>query len=176
MSHTLTRALRSTSPKLAKSAEEIAQYTRQAITQTRQLAHGLAPVRLEGEGLMVALSDLASLTTRTGVACEFVCEAPVNLYDTSAATHLYRIAQEAVNNALKYSKATHITLRLEDRGHSIALTIEDNGLGLPEEASEKPGMGLQVIHYRARLIGGQVEIHSKADEGVRIVCTIPKQR
>ncbi|RYD79706.1 MAG: response regulator [Verrucomicrobiaceae bacterium] len=176
MSHTLTRTLRSTYPELAKSAQEIAQYTRQAITQTRQLAHGLAPVRLQGEGLMVALSDLASLTTRTGVTCEFVCETPVNLYDTSAATHLYRIAQEAVNNALKYSKAKQITLALEDRGSSLELTIEDDGLGLPEEASDRPGMGLQVIQYRARLIGARVEIHSKADEGVRIVCTIPKQR
>ncbi len=176
MSHTLARALKTTAPDLRKSAEEIAQYTRQAITQARQLAHGLAPVRLEGEGLMVALNNLADLTARTGVACEFVCETPVNLYDTSAATHLYRIAQEAVNNSLKYSGATCITLHLEDRGHSLELMIEDNGRGLPQETSDKPGMGLQVIQYRARLIGARVEIRSNPGEGVRILCSIPKQR
>lgn len=176
MIHTLARDLRSAAPQLTESADEIAHYTRQAIAQTRQLAHGLAPVRLEGEGLMAALNDLAYLTAKTGVECELQCEKPVNLYDPTAATHLYRIAQEAVNNALKHSKAQRITLHLEDRSHWVELSVEDNGRGLPDSSAQKPGMGLQVVQHRARLIGGRVEIHSKAGEGVRIVCSIPKQR
>ena len=125
---------------------------------------------------MAALNDLAYLTAKTGVECELQCEKPVNFYDPTAATHLYRIAQEAVNNALKHSKAQRITLHLEDRNHWVELSVEDNGKGLPDSNAQKPGMGLQVVQHRASLIGGRVDIHSIAGEGVRVVCSIPKQR
>jgi len=173
MSSTLARELKSARPALATSARQIAEYTRNAITQTRRLAHGLAPVTLESEGLMVALNDLARMTTTAGVACEFECDPPVQVTDPSAAIHLFRIAQEAVNNALKHSKASRIAMKLARRDGMLVLTIEDDGLGLPENAKEEPGMGLKVIQHRARLIGGRLHVHSTPSHGVRIVCSLP---
>lgn len=176
MSHSLARQLKTAAPTLAGAAEEISKDIRQAIAHTRQLAHGLAPVALEAEGLMAALSDLAHLTSRTGVACEFECPSPVSLHDPTTATHLYRIAQEAVNNALKHAQAKHIDLCLQDLGHAVELSIEDDGGGLPSARAGQPGMGLQVIEYRARLIGGRLDVQSPPGQGVRIVCSVPKHR
>jgi two-component system sensor kinase FixL len=177
MMHTLARRLSTEAPALTKLAEEISEHTRSAIAQSRRLAHGLAPVRLESEGLTAALNDLAYLTTKAGTPCEFECELLVHIYELAVSTHLYRIAQEAVNNAMKYAAASRIVLRLEDRGHSIELTIEDNGRGLPETPKVKmSGMGLQVMNHRARLMGGRLDINSTPGVGVRIVCLIPKQR
>jgi PAS domain S-box-containing protein len=173
MSHTLARELKAKSPALAKSAQEIAEFTRQTVAQARQLAHGLAPVALEAEGLMSALNDLARITARTGVACEFQCSPPVYVRDLAAATHLYRIAQEAVNNALKHAKAKKVTLRLSESDRAVELAIEDDGGGL--RRNQDPGMGLQVIQHRARLIGAHLEIQSSRGKGVRVVCTLPKQ-
>jgi PAS domain S-box-containing protein len=174
MNHTLARELKAKAPELAGSAEEIARYTRQAISQTRQLAHGLAPVALDAHGLMAALNDLAYLTSRTGVDCEFACPRPVSVHDSAAATHLYRIAQEAVNNALKHAGAKRIEIALEDRGSSVELSVQDDGRGLPPEPAARPGMGLQVIEYRARLVGGHLDVCSNPGQGVRIVCSLPK--
>lgn len=175
MCHTLARDLKLKASPLAKSADEIAKCTRRAITDTRKLAHGLAPVALEAEGLMVALNDLTYLTSATGVQCEFQCDRLVSVHDPAAATHFFRIAQEAVNNALKHARARHITIRLEDRKDCVELSIEDDGGGLPEGPSKKPGMGLDVMHYRARLIGGLLHVHSTAGKGVRITCSLPKR-
>jgi two-component system sensor histidine kinase NreB len=174
MSHTLARDLKADGSPRAKSANEIARYTREAITQTRRLAHGLAPVTLEAEGLMAALSDLAEVTTAAGTRCEFQYRVPVHLRDLNAATHLYRIAQEAVNNALKHSRATEIIVQLSDLGKLFELSITDNGRGLPRNGSTQSGMGLQIIKHRARMIGGQVAITSAPKSGVRIVCSLPK--
>lgn len=176
MSHALLRELTVAAPQLVSSVEDISKHTRQAIAQTRQLAHGLAPVALEAEGLMVALNDLATLTARTGVECELVCQTPVTLRDPIAATHLYRIAQEAVNNALKHAKAKRITLSLQDLHQDIELSIADDGVGLPESRRSQPGMGLQVMDYRARLVGARVEVRSEAGKGVQVVCTLPRHR
>jgi PAS domain S-box-containing protein len=174
MSHTLARELKLAGSPSAKSAEEISKHTRRAITQTRRLAHGLAPVALEAEGLMAALNDLMHLTRAAGVACEFECDRPVHVNDPAAATHLFRIAQEALNNALKHAKADQIVLCLQETAACVELTIEDNGRGLPRERSAKPGIGMQVMQYRTRLIGGTLRVESKPRKGVRIVCAWPK--
>ena len=173
MSHLLARDLKSKAPALAKSANEIARLTRKTIAQTRHLAHGLAPVALGADGLMAALNDLAQSTSRIGVPCEFHCDTPVSIPDLAAATHLYRIAQEAVNNALKHARARKISVSLGANEHSLELAIEDNGVGLRK--SNNRGIGLRVIHHRARLIGAQIHLHSTRGKGVRVVCSLPKQ-
>lgn len=175
MSVALTRDLKRIAPALAKPAASIAESARKMIAQTRQLAHGLAPVALGTEGLRAALADLAQLTAATGIECELQCSRPVRIADMEAATHLYRIAQEAVNNALKHAKASRIILTLAERDNCIELAIEDNGRGLPERHSKKPGMGLRVIHHRARLIGAHLQVTSKPKEGVRVACSLPRQ-
>lgn len=172
MTHALACELKTAAPKQAKAAWEIARCIRRAVTQTRELAHGLSPIAEEGEGLMLALQELAHMTTAAGTSCEFACERPVKVNDTAVAGHLYRIAQEAVTNALKHAKSTRIQIRLENHEQNIELIIEDNGKGLPRKKSSKGGMGLQVMHHRSRLIGGHLTLHSVAGEGVRVACSI----
>jgi two-component system, LuxR family, sensor kinase FixL len=175
MTHTLARELKSPAPTQAKAAFEITTYIRRAITQTRELAHGLLPIAAEAEGLMNSLQELARMTLLAGKSCDFQCQRAVQIGDSAVASHLYRIAQEAVTNALKHAEAQNIHLRLEDRGAFIELTIEDDGRGLPRRKSSSGGMGLQVMQHRARLIGGHLEIESHPDKGVRIICSLPTQ-
>jgi PAS domain S-box-containing protein len=175
MSAALTRDLKRIAPALAKPASSIAENARKMIAQIRQLAHGLAPVALGTEGLRAALADLAQVTAATGIDCALQCSRPVQIAGMEAATHLYRIAQEAVSNALKHARATRIILALSERGGAIELAIEDNGRGLAASHAKKSGMGLRVIHHRARLIGATLQVHSIPKEGVRVVCTLPKK-
>ena len=116
----------------AARAGEIAQHVRDAISQTRSLARGLSPVTLESEGLMSALQELAANTERMfGVFCRVEHGHPVRLADLATATHLYRVAQEAVSNATKHGKGTVITIELKQLGEQLVLEISDNGAGLP---------------------------------------------
>jgi signal transduction histidine kinase len=91
-------------PALAKRGEDIGRQIREAIAETRSLSHGLAPVALVDDGLMSALVSLAEGSSRGGtVRCVFECAEPIRVADAEVADHLYRIAQEAVNNALKHA-------------------------------------------------------------------------
>ena len=175
MTHTLARELKLPAPVQAKAAFEITGYIRRAITQTRELAHGLLPIAAEAEGLMNAMHELARMAALAGTSCDFQSDHACKISDSAVASHLYRIAQEAVTNALKHAEAQHIHLRLEDHGSAIELSIEDDGRGLPQRKSTNGGMGLQVMQHRARLIGGQLAIESAAPKGVRIVCSLPKK-
>jgi PAS domain S-box-containing protein len=173
MNHALIGQLRDEAPKLEPLANEISRHIRQIITQTRQLSHGLCPVALTADGLMNALSELAELT-RTGgkTACEFACPDPVLLDDLKVATQLYRIAQEAIGNALRHSGATHIRIGLARAGARLELTVEDDGKGLPPDFAGKRGLGLSTMHYRARLIGANLDMASVPGDGVRFCCTL----
>jgi PAS domain S-box-containing protein len=174
MIHTLARELKTPAPKQAKTAFEITNYIRRAIAQAREIAHGLVPVADEGEGLMNALQELSRMTALAGVACEFECAKPIKIDDAGMASHLHRIAQEGVTNALKHAQAQHIRLRLDDLGSAIELTIEDDGRGFSRRKKAHGGMGLNVMQHRAVLIGGRLTVENTASEGVRITCTLPK--
>lgn len=174
MMHTLARELKAPAPAQAKVAFEITNFLRRAITQTREIAHGLSPVAEEGEGLMNALQELARMTTLAGVACDFYCSEAVKIDDPGVASHLHRIAQEGVTNALKHAKARKIGLFLSDNHSMLELSIQDDGKGMPRRKAPNGGMGLQVMQHRALLIGGQLAIDSQSGKGVRIVCSLPK--
>ena len=175
MTHTLARELKTPAPKQAKTAFEITNYLRRAITQAREIAHGLSPVAAEGDGLRNALQELARMTALAGVPCDFQCTEAVKIEDAGVAAHLYRVAQEGVTNALKHSKARQIRLRLEDGGATVDLTIEDDGKGFSKRKASPDGMGLQVIQHRALLIGASLAIESVAGKGMRIICSLPKK-
>jgi PAS domain S-box-containing protein len=174
MTHTLARELKTVAPTQAKTAWEITKYIRRAVTQTREVAHGLSPMAGDGEGLMQALQELAQMAASTGVSCHFRCPQPVRIKNDTIVGHLYRIAQEAITNALKHAAAKSIELHLTNHGPDIQLAIEDTGRGLPKNASRKNGMGMQVMQHRARLIGAQLSVHSAPGKGVKITCSIPK--
>ncbi len=169
----LVSALKTDAPALASRGEDIGQQLRDAIAETRALSHGLAPVALGADGLTTALAMLAENTNRSsGVRCIFECERPVQIEDPEIAVHLYRIAQEAVNNALKHAAPSEIRLGLERRDGAIILEVEDDGEGFESTASADEGIGLRVMRYRARLIGGVLEIGSAPAGGTRISCHV----
>lgn len=144
-----------------------------ALDQMRSLAKGLLPVVVDSDGLMAALSDLAAQTDDLSkVVCEFHCEEPVSIVDNQTATQLYRLAQEAVTNALKHARATTITIALKAVGDLVTLSIADDGRGLVVPANETRGSGLRIMRYRADLIGGRLDIGSIHPQGTVIACTL----
>jgi signal transduction histidine kinase len=101
------------------------------------------------------------------------------MYDNAAAVHLYRIAQEAINNAIKHGQASQITLSLSSANGQILLSVKDNGKGLPKaNGTHKPssGMGMRVMNYRAAMIGAAVQVESPADGGTLVKCTVQNTR
>jgi PAS domain S-box-containing protein len=162
----------------AKSLPEAAEEGRilalldQALSQTRSLARGLHPVRSEPNGLMVALEELASRTEKLfHYPCCFKCRRPVLIEDYAAATHLYRIAQEAVTNAIKHGKPKRIEIGLSQTTNRLTVMVKDNGMGLPERP-KKGGMGLRIMQYRAGMIGGSLVIQKEAQGGTAVVCSV----
>jgi signal transduction histidine kinase len=175
---TLARRLKAEGSKAHDTAEQIASQLGAAVNQLRRLSHGLSPVSLEHNGLADALKELAASSDGVdGVCCEFSRGAEVAIPNADVATHLFRIAQEAVTNALKHSRAKNIRMALAENGTSIELRIEDDGVGLSSEYNGSDGLGLHLMPYRARLIGGALNISSKSElgaSGVAVVCTMPR--
>ncbi len=155
----------------AETAARIVDALEQALSHVRALSKGLVPVELDSEGLMVALADLAARTSRLhAVTCAFRCEEPVRIRDNQTATHLYRLSQEAVTNALKHGRASSIEISLSDDGELITLAIADNGAGLSDEQAE--GTGLRIMRYRADLIRAKLRIEQVHPHGTRVVCML----
>ncbi len=175
MSQVLEQKLARRSKAAAVRAGDIAKNVREAISHTRLLARGLSPVTLESEGLMSALQELA-LNTETifRVACRFDCNPPVLVSDYAAATHLFRLAQEAVSNAIKHGKAKRILIRLKEERGRLALSIIDNGSGFPTQIPKSKGMGLRIMQSRAGMIGGTLAIERNAAGGTRVTVAAPR--
>ena len=173
LSRRLARDLTASAPASADQAEEIAQMLQHAMAQTRELAHGLSPVGLEAQGLAEALRELAASTRKLfSRDCRFQCHRPVLLSNHAVAVHLYRIAQEAVRNAFKHGKARRIDIGLTARDGAVSLSVNDNGIGLPGDASRRNGLGLRIMRYRAEVIGGALKVEPRPCGGTRVVCTV----
>ncbi len=174
MSQVLEQKLARRSKDAAARAGDIAKNVREAIRHTRLLARGLSPVTLESEGLMSALQELALNTQKIfGVTCRFDCDPPVLVRDYPTATHLFRLAQEAVSNAIKHGKAKRILIRLKDEGGRITLSIVDSGLGFPVKIPKSKGMGLRIMQSRAGMIGGTLAIERNAVGGASVTVMAP---
>lgn len=141
----------------------------------RTVIRGLAPVDVSGDGLMAALTDLTSgIHELHHIRCEFHCSVPILLDDNQRATHLYRIAQEAINNGLRHGEATRISVSLKEINRDIVLTIHDNGCGIDfRQSTESRGFGLHIMSYRSSLIGGKVTIQPGVDGGTTVCCRVP---
>jgi PAS domain S-box-containing protein len=157
------------------AVQKMGQVLDDAIAEARALARGLFPVQLEADGLSLALQQLAAgVSARARVQCRVDCPQPVLVRDNTVATHLYRIAQEAVNNAVKHSRAGSILIELKTNHNRIELKVSDNGMGIP--ASRKPagGMGLHIMNYRAQAIGGTLNIERAVAHGTIVSCSAPQ--
>ena len=170
----LNEQLESKSLPESAAARHLVNMVEEAIILTRTFARGLLPVEMEGEGLMDGFQDLARKTSeRFKVICEFDCRETVLLNDAESSTHLYRIAQEAITNAIKHGKAGHINLSLEKNNRIITLAISDDGVGLPANARNGQGLGLHIMAYRANLIGATFGIERLPASGTRVICKLP---
>jgi len=158
----------------AGDAAKIVSLVNQAIHKTRELARGLLPVVSDAEGLMSALDRWAGeVQDLFAVNCEFQCDSPVLIHDDTVATHLYYIAQEAVNNAIKHGHARKIVIRLVAAGDQGELTIQDDGCGIGNTVPGSKGVGLHLMNYRARMTGGTLEVQRLPSAGTIITCQFP---
>jgi signal transduction histidine kinase len=154
-----------------EDADRVVGLIEEGIAMARGLVAGLSPIETEGVGLLSALGDLAGhFSSRFKVACRFVCDEPVLIRDSTVSTHLYRIAQEAVHNAIRHGKARNITIRLARAGSFVTLTIADDGSGLPADSAPSPGMGLRNMNYRASMIGGSLSL-DRGSPGAIVTCS-----
>jgi PAS domain S-box-containing protein len=143
----------------------------------RSLACGLIPVEIDAHGLSAALEELASSTNELyAVTCRFECDQPVEVADNFVATHLYRIAQEAITNALRHSGADQIWITLRNLHGAPTLSIVDNGTGITETNELGQGLGLRIMAYRAGLIGAALQVGPASREGTLVRCSLLKEQ
>lgn len=169
LSKALAEELAGTAPKSEATARRIATLIDEATAQARALARGLCPVALQSDGLAAALEQLAANSQRLfDITCEF--HGPeVKVPDTLAANHLFRIAQEAVNNAVKHGAARHVWITLADQPQ-LRLTVEDDGVGMPDKLPGRRGMGLHIMQFRADAIEATLTFHPRPGGGTAVAC------
>lgn len=161
----------------AADAAKIVQLVNDAILKTRELSRGLLPVLSDARGLNSALQLYAAeVQDLFGIACRFQCNDSVLIRDTAIATHLYRIAQEAVNNALKHAQARNIQIRLFSGEREGSLIIQDDGIGIERPPAPHAGVGLHIMNYRAGMIGGNLEVRRAHPQGTVVTCRFPVER
>jgi PAS domain S-box-containing protein len=161
----------------AERARQIVALVEDALSQTKSLARGLAPVELDAGGLTAALQDFAhGVEALHRVRCHFRCDRNVTVADRGEAVHLYRIAQEAVSNALKHGKPSRIAIELTSSIGRLRLAIEDDGTGIRDDSGNHHGMGLHIMRYRARMIDGTLEVRRLAKGGTLVACEWPDVR
>jgi len=161
-------------PALEVQMGRICRFLREAVGQTRQLARGLMPVFLTDGGLADGLAEMVARMNRGTARCHFIQKGPVHLLDGAVATHLFRIAQEAMNNAVKHSEAESITFLLSQTDEELLLKIEDDGRGMSRTEKETGGLGLQIMRHRANVIGATFEMISTPGRGLTVVCSMKK--
>jgi signal transduction histidine kinase len=171
LTETLADRLQEKGATESADAERISYLLNTALTQTRGVARGLFPVRLEENGLVSALEELAAnSSTLFQIPCAFSCPQPPEAVDNGIALHLYYIAQEAVANAAKHGQAKHVQLTLQPSKDRYALTVHDDGIGFSLSGHRPTGMGLRIMHYRARVIGATLEVQTQPGQGTTVTC------
>lgn len=174
----LARRAREQAPDLADELQDVAQLIGEGADQARALAHGLNPVSIDRQGLPVALARLAETTDmHAELCCTSNVAADVPSLPPEVATQLYRIAQEAVTNALRHADATRIEIALDMDGDAVVLTVDDDGSGFDKTSRpQERGLGLHTMAYRARTIGGALDLREKPQGGVVVACRIVPPR
>jgi signal transduction histidine kinase len=160
----------------AAELDQIKQMVGTTVQQAHDLARGLFPEELRRGGIADALQELARRTQDMfGMVCHLKIETPVRLADANLASQVYRIAQEAVNNAVKHSKAPKIHIHLTQRFGRIILRVRDTGVGFTLQAGSSGGMGQRIMKYRADLIGATLKVESVCGKGTTVTCVLSRK-
>ncbi|HOX56845.1 MAG TPA: response regulator [Candidatus Paceibacterota bacterium] len=161
----------------AADAARIHKLVQQAMSHARDLAQDLATLDLKREDLTAALKGLARHASDLfKVSCEFKAEGTIPNLETDIASQLYKIAQEAVTNAIKHGKAKQVGIGLANGAAEVVLTIHNDGLPFPKLQGSSTGMGLRIMNYRANLIGASFEIKASGSRGTRVICSVPIEK
>ncbi|CAN5509924.1 hypothetical protein BH23BAC4_BH23BAC4_14170 [soil metagenome] len=185
----LARKLRAAGDEAADDIDEIAQLIHEADQHARSLARGLVPVDLEQDGLPAALARLCRQAEQLfGISCNLEIIGPAESVARSLPepTHLYRIAQESISNAVRHGRASRVDVALAAGVERIRLRVEDDGVGIgavvvaggpdlpaPVQPEDNRGMGVRIMHFRARILGGALEMRPGVDGGTVVTCTVP---
>lgn len=155
----------------AKTAGDLARYLRQALGEAKSLAKGLSPIQVGPDGLADGLAALVDgARAWSGIRCRLAVSGAIVLLDEDVAVHLYRIAQEAINNAIKHAQAANIRVELRNADHIIVLSVHDDGIGLAPPAEKAGGLGVHIMRYRAGIIGASLSVAAAAGGGTLVEC------
>jgi PAS domain S-box-containing protein len=158
----------------AEEATKISSLIETAKNKVKLLSKWILPVDPDEQGFVSALQELASNTQKIfDIQCDFIFHESISIKDEAATTNLYRIAQEAVNNAVRHSKAMNIEIGLGKENNNVIMTIRDNGTGLNNSPGTEVGMGIKIMNYRAGLIGATLDINEHRDGGTLVKCRYP---
>ncbi len=158
-----------------RDVDEIISLVHQALEHTRLLARGLSPIDIEQGGLYQSVKNLCDrVEADYGISCVLQWDSNAEPGDSTETTHLYYIIRESVNNAIKHAKPKNIVITLEDTGEYILLKIADDGSGLPAGARESGGMGLNIMQYRAWIVGASLQVQDNPGGGTLVTCNIRK--
>lgn len=164
-------------PEEAKQARQIAKIVGGAMEQARALAKGLHHVDLEAGNLEPALRELAESSSKLfNVNCTLKCDKSIPNYDTETAVHLYRIAQEAITNAIKHGNAEKIEISLACGSSKSMLAVKNDGKNFPGTKTKNSGLGLQIMNHRVEMIGGSFDIRAAAEGGTILTCIFPNKK
>jgi PAS domain S-box-containing protein len=173
LAQNLAEQLRGEDADAAALASRLAAGIAEANRRVRSVARGLVPVPIDPDTLLAALHELARSTQESHkLACRLECPGRVRVPDAATATHLYRIAQEAVGNAANHARADTVLIRLVRDEHRLRLEIHDDGIGIPQQRAGG-GVGLHLMEHRCTAIGGHFRIEPRAGGGTVVACTVP---
>jgi two-component system sensor kinase FixL len=169
--HILARHLKEKDVVESLEASDISSLINESLVQTRTVARGLFPVRLEEEGLADAVEELTvNIGKLYKIKCNFSSSGALPTMHNGVAMHLHFIAQEAVMNAAKHSQASVITVRLVKENDDLLLSVNDNGVGFLTGNQDRSGMGIGIMRYRAKVIGAALELQTQPGQGTRVNC------
>jgi len=161
-------------PDRARLAQQMVALAKESIAEVRAMSKGLNPLGLGQGGLVASLAELAeTVQAQSGIRCESHCDEGLAIEDTVLAMNLYRIAQEAVTNAAKHSRARHIWIRLAESPSSILLEVRDDGTGMPQR-TDNGGLGMRTMSYRTSVMNGTFGVRPAPDKGTVLSCSVPK--
>ncbi|MBI4660409.1 MAG: sensor histidine kinase [Verrucomicrobia bacterium] len=170
----LAEDLAETAPLQVSEANEMAALLNKGTEQVRRFARGLDPIDVEASGLTTALDRLVKETESLGgIRCSFTFSQAESPLGSSTSLHLYRIAQEAISNAVKHSQGRGVEVELNIFPAQVALKIMDDGVGFDPEKPAGAGMGIQIMRYRARTLGGVLVLSSALGQGTTVECVVP---
>jgi signal transduction histidine kinase len=166
------------SPRIGLATEiqrQLSAATLEARNMARNMARGIFPVSISADSLSNALQDLSTTMNRlfSGLIA-FECDEEIVVHDAEEAMHLYRIAQEALSNAMRHANATRIDVRLQQDEHHLTISVADDGCGSAIQSLKRPnGMGWHTMRYRANLLGAELSLRTEPGRGTEVRCTLP---